>query len=122
MNLPTNLRFTGDHEWIDDTGRVGITDFAQGALGDVVFVELPPVGTVLKSGESFGVVESVKSVSDLFSPVSGTVAAVNTELVSQPELINTDPYQAGWLIQFTAPFDVSQLLDADAYKLQIEGA
>ncbi len=122
MNLPINLRFTVDHEWIDDTGRVGITDFAQGALGDVVFVELPPVGTALKAGESFGVVESVKSVSDLFSPVSGTVAAVNTELVSQPELINTDPYQAGWLIQFTAPFDVSQLLDADAYKLQIEGA
>jgi glycine cleavage system H protein len=122
MNLPENLRYTPDHEWIDEEGRVGITEYAQDALGDVVFVELPQVGRALKAGEAFGVVESVKSVSDLYSPVTGIVVAVNTELAGQPELVNLDPYQAGWIIKLDPEMDSADLLPADAYRSQIEGA
>ncbi|PSR33628.1 MAG: glycine cleavage system protein H [Sulfobacillus benefaciens] len=122
MNLPKNLRYTTDHEWIDEEGRVGITEYAQEALGDVVFVELPQVGRSLKAGEAFGVVESVKSVSDLYSPVAGVVVAVNIELSSQPELVNLDPYGAGWIIKLDPEMDSAELLLADAYRSQIEGA
>jgi glycine cleavage system H protein len=122
MNLPENLRYTTDHEWIDEEGRVGITEYAQEALGDVVFVELPQVGRSLKAGEAFGVVESVKSVSDLYSPVAGVVVAVNTELSGQPELVNLDPYGAGWIIKLDPEMDSAALLLADAYRSQIEGA
>ena len=122
MNLPGNLRYTPDHDWIDEDGRVGITEYAQDALGDVVFVELPQIGRTLKAGEAFGVVESVKSVSDLLSPVNGTVVAVNTELASQPELVNSDPYHAGWIIKLAPQFDSAELMSADTYRLQIEGA
>lgn len=122
MNLPQNLRYTADHEWIDEEGRVGITEYAQEALGDVVFVELPQVGRALKAGEAFGVVESVKSVSDLYSPVDGTVVAVNTELSIQPQLVNLHPYQGGWIIKLDAPVGSGDLLTASAYRIQIEGA
>ena len=122
MNLPENLRYTPDHEWIDEAGRVGITEYAQDALGDVVFVELPQVGRALKAGEAFGVVESVKSVSDLYSPVTGIVVAVNTEVAGQPELVNLDPYQAGWIIKLDPEMNSADLLPADAYRSQIEGA
>lgn len=122
MNLPENLRYTADHEWIDEEGRVGITEYAQEALGDVVFVELPQVGRALRAGEAFGVVESVKSVSDLYSPVDGTVVAVNTELSIQPQLVNLHPYQGGWIIKLDAPVGSGDLLTANAYRIQIEGA
>lgn len=101
-DIPPDLHYTAEHEWVrrsgDDTVRVGITDFAQSALGDVVFVQLPEVGAQLTAGESFGEVESTKSVSDLYAPVSGTVTAVNTDLEGSPQLVNSDPYGAGWLL------------------------
>ncbi len=124
MNTPQDLQYTEDHEWVRvSDGQVGITEFAQDQLGDVVFVELPEVGRQLKKGEAFGVVESVKSVSDLFSPVSGKVAKVNQELVDHPELINQDPYGAGWIIEIEgiAEADVSTLLDAATYESHQEG-
>ena len=125
-DIPADLRYTPEHEWVrrtgDDTVRVGITDFAQSSLGDVVFVQLPAVGTAVTAGESFGEVESTKSVSDLYAPVSATVVAVNTELEGSPELVNSDPYGEGWLLELRA--DGSEgleqgwaaLLDADAYR------
>lgn len=125
-DIPADLYYTAEHEWVrrsgDDTARVGITDFAQSALGDVVYVQLPDVGTELTAGESFGEVESTKSVSDLFAPVSGTVSAVNTELEGSPQLVNSDPYGAGWLVDVQVPAAgelesaISQLLDAEAYR------
>src|SRR5438876_809145 len=102
MQIPDDLRYTTEHEWLrTDAGQatIGITDFAQDALGDVVFVELPSVGTVLTKGQTFGVVESNKSVSDLFAPVAGRVVAVNPELRERPELVNQDPYATGWMIR-----------------------
>ncbi len=123
MNTPQDLRYTEDHEWLRKDGQVGVTDFAQDQLGDVVFVELPEVGRQLKKGEAFGVVESVKSVSDLFAPVAGKVAKVNQELVDHPELINQDPYGSGWLIALEGvdADDAAGLLDAAAYLSQQEG-
>ncbi|SOX54126.1 glycine cleavage system protein H, partial [Mycobacterium ahvazicum] len=125
-DIPPDLHYTAEHEWVrrsgDDTVRVGITDFAQSALGDVVFVQLPDVGTEVTAGESFGEVESTKSVSDLYAPVSGTVSAVNGDLEGDPQLVNSDPYGAGWLldIQVTDGSQwesaVSTLLDAEAYR------
>lgn len=125
-DIPPDLHYTAEHEWVrrsgDDTVRVGITDFAQSALGDVVFVQLPDVGTELTAGESFGEVESTKSVSDLYAPLSGTVTAVNGDLDGSPQLVNSDPYGAGWLldIQVSEASEVesaiSALLDADAYR------
>lgn len=101
-DIPADLHYTAEHEWIrrtaEDTVRVGITDFAQSALGDVVFVQLPDVGAEVTAGETFGEVESTKSVSDLFAPISGKVAAVNADLEATPQLVNTDPYGAGWLL------------------------
>ncbi len=125
-DIPSELRYTAEHEWVrrsgDDTVRVGITDFAQSALGDVVFVQLPDVGSEVTAGESFGEVESTKSVSDLFAPVSGTVSAVNGDLEGGPQLVNSDPYGAGWLVDVqvsdAAELEsaISTLLDAEAYR------
>lgn len=124
MQVPPELRYTKDHEWIrveGDRGTVGITDFAQDALGDVVFVELPTVGTTLAAGQTFGVVESNKTVSDLFAPVAGEVVEVNDELRSRPELVNQEPYGAGWMIRIaTTSGAVTSLLDAAAYRALVE--
>ena len=120
MNVPAELRYSKDHEWarLEATGRVrvGITDYAQDALGDVVFVELPATGTVLASGDTFGEVESTKSVSDLFAPVSGTVVAVNAALADTPELINSAPYEDGWMLDVRVSGTLDGLLDAAAYR------
>jgi glycine cleavage system H protein len=123
--IPPDLYYTAEHEWVrrtgDDIVRVGITDFAQSALGDVVFVQLPEVGAEVTVGESFGEVESTKSVSDLFAPVSATVVAVNTDLDASPELLNSDPYGAGWLLDLQGDGEAvgrgfAALLDAEAYR------
>ncbi len=121
MNFPENLKYTKDHEWIlvaGDTGTVGITDHAQGELGDVVFVELPAVGKVLKQHDTFGTIEAVKAVSDLYAPVSGTVLEVNEELSSAPDLVNKDAYGKGWMVKLkiSNPADLSTLLDATGYS------
>jgi len=125
-DIPSDLHYTAEHEWVrrsgEDTVRVGITDFAQSALGDVVFVQLPDVGSQVAAGESFGEVESTKSVSDLFAPVSGTVSAVNGDLEGSPQLVNSDPYGAGWLVDVQVADGaelqsaISALLDAEAYR------
>jgi glycine cleavage system H protein len=120
---PSDLKYTKDHEWLRLEGgeaAVGITDFAQQQLGDVVFVELPDVGRQVKQGEAFGSVESVKAVSELFSPISGEVTAVNTALASQPEQVNRDPHQA-WMIRLrpSAPAEAEALLDASGYAALI---
>ncbi|CDO88775.1 glycine cleavage system protein H [Mycobacterium triplex] len=125
-DIPPDLHYTAEHEWVrrsgDDTARVGITDFAQSALGDVVFVQLPDVGTEVTAGESFGEVESTKSVSDLYAPLSGKVTAVNGDLEGSPQLVNSDPYGAGWLVDIQVSDGaelesaVSELLDAEAYR------
>lgn len=123
--IPADLYYTSEHEWVqrtgDDTVRVGITDYAQSALGDVVFVQLPDVGTDLASGDSFGEVESTKSVSDLYAPVAAKVVAVNGDLEGNPQLVNSDPYGEGWLVDLQlesgALADVlTGLLDADGYR------
>jgi glycine cleavage system H protein len=121
MNFPENLKYTKDHEWIQidgDTGIIGITDYAQGELGDVVFVELPAIGKVVKLHDSFGTIEAVKAVSDLYAPASGSVVAVNPELEKTPEIVNKDPYGKGWMVKvkLTNPAEVSGLLSAAAYK------
>ena len=124
-DIPAELHYTAEHEWVlrtgADTVRVGITDFAQDSLGDVVFVQLPDVGTEVTAGEAFGEVESTKSVSDLFAPLTATVAAVNGELDGDPQLVNSDPYGQGWLLELRADGDtldegLEALLDADAYR------
>jgi glycine cleavage system H protein len=124
MNFPENLKYTKDHEWLlvqGDTGTVGITEHAQGELGDVVFVELPAVGKALKAGESFGTIEAVKAVSDLYAPVSGTVTEVNKEIGPTPELVNKEPYGRGWMvkIKLSNPAELSGLLDPAAYRALI---
>lgn len=124
MNFPENLKYTKDHEWIridGDTGTIGITEYAQGELGDVVFVELPAVGKAIKAHEAFGTIEAVKAVSDLFAPVSGSVIEVNAVLDKAPETVNKDPYGAGWMVKvkIDAPAEISGLLDAAAYKALI---
>ena len=125
-DIPSDLHYTAEHEWVrrsgEDTARIGITDFAQSALGDVVFVQLPEAGTEVASGESFGEVESTKSVSDLYAPISGKVSAVNGDLETSPQLANSDPYGAGWLIDVQVSdvagleSAISALLDAEAYR------
>jgi glycine cleavage system H protein len=117
MNFPENLKYTKDHEWIQidgDTGIIGITDYAQGELGDVVFVELPAIGKVVKLHDSFGTIEAVKAVSDLYAPASGSVVAVNPELEKTPEIVNKDPYGKGWMVKvkLTNPAEVAGLLSA----------
>ena len=124
MNIPSNLKYTKDHEWVKvegDTAIVGITDFAQGELGDIVFVEIETIGKTLKQEEVFGTVEAVKTVSDLFMPVSGTVLEKNPGIDSNPDSVNKDPYASGWMIKvkLTNPSELSSLLDADAYKALI---
>ena len=123
---PTELQYTNDHEWIrveDGRGRVGVTHYAQEQLGDVVYVELPEVGRALKKGEQFGSIESVKAVSDLYCPVSGTVVDVNRSLAEQPEAVNQDPH-AAWMIVLALddPGEVGTLLDAAAYGALVGGA
>jgi len=124
-DVPADLRYTAEHEWVlrtgDDTVRVGITDFAQDSLGDVVYLQLPEVGSVVGAGDAFGEVESTKSVSDLYAPLSATVIAVNGELEGNPGLVNSDPYGQGWLLDLRADGDtlesgLAALLDADAYR------
>ncbi|MDF2629984.1 MAG: glycine cleavage system protein [Symbiobacteriaceae bacterium] len=124
-NVPAGLRYSKEHEWIKvegNVGTIGITDFAQHQLGDVVFVELPPVGRVLKAHEQFGVVESVKTVSDLYTPVAGKVVAVNEALEGAPETVNTSAYEDGWIvkIELSNPGDLDALLDAAAYEAHIK--
>lgn len=121
MNFPAELRYTKDHEWIKMEGNVatiGITDFAQRELGDIVYVEVETVGQALEAGAVFGTVEAVKTVSDLFLPVSGTITEFNAGLNGSPESVNTDPYGAGWMIRMTVsnPEDVAGLMDAAAYE------
>lgn len=124
MRFPEELRYTKDHEWVRVDGAegvVGITDFAQDALGDVVFVELPAIGTSLAQGQAFGVVESNKSVSDLFAPVSGRVLAVNQALREEPELVNQDPYGAGWMIRIAVGAgEATGLMDVAKYRALVE--
>jgi glycine cleavage system H protein len=120
MNFPDDLKYTREHEWARVKGTkllVGITDFAQDQLGDVVYVELPAVGDEVKKGESFGVVESTKAVSELFAPVSGKVVEVNDPLVEAPEAVNEDPYEEGWMIAIepSDPKELAELLDVKAY-------
>lgn len=126
MNVPDDLHYTSDHEWArleDGQIRIGITDYAQDALGDVVFVQLPGPGTAVVAGESFAEVESTKSVSDVYAPLSGTVVEVNADLSDSPQRLNEDPYGEGWIcvIQPEDSSAVSSLLDAEAYKKLIEG-
>lgn len=121
MNFPENLKYTKDHEWIrieGDTGVIGITDYAQSELGDVVFVELPAVGKKVEFGQSFGTVEAVKAVSDLYSPVTGEITDINKEIQDSPELVNKEPYERGWMIkvQLANAGEVKNLLDVAAYK------
>ncbi len=125
MNVPEDLRYSSDHEWVRRDGdevRVGITDYAQDALGDVVFVQLPAVGAAVTAGDPFGEVESTKSVSDVYAPVSGTVSEINEALVDSPQLLNEDPYGEGWIcaIRISEPSHLESLLDAAAYLKLIE--
>lgn len=121
QKVPSELKYTKEHEWIKTEGdvlTVGITDFAQSAMGDIVFVELPEVGKTLNAHQTFGVVESIKSVSDLFSPISGTVVEVNTNLTNTPELCNSEPYAGAWMIKVksTNTAEINSLLSSSAYS------
>ena len=120
MRVPDDLLYSTDHEWVrvvGDTARIGITDYAQDALGDVVFVQSPAVGTSVTTGDSFSEVESTKSVSDIYAPVSGSVSLVNDRLADEPALVNSDPYGDGWLCEITlTDSDVSHLLTPQAYR------
>ena len=124
MNFPANLRYTKDHEWVMLDGNVatiGITDYAQRELGDIVYVEVETVGKSLKAGEVFGTVEAVKTVSDLFLPVDGKITELNASLANSPESVNNDPYGAGWMIKMTVnnSADVEALMDAATYEKQV---
>ncbi len=124
MEFPEELKYTEDHEWVlveEELVTVGISDFAQDALGDVVFVELPEVGTEVVAGKAFGVVESVKAVSDVYAPLSGVVEDVNEELPDTPEMVNTSPYDDGWMIKIrpTDNSDADNLMDTEAYQAHI---
>ncbi len=124
MSYPEKLRYTKDHEWIrleGDTAVIGITDFAQRELGDIVYVEVETIGKVLAAGEVFGTVEAVKTVSDLYLPVSGVIQELNPALTNGPELVNTDPYGEGWMIKMKVdnPADVDSLMDAASYEAMV---
>jgi glycine cleavage system H protein len=126
MNIPAELRYSSDHEWVRVDGTtvtIGITEYAQDALGDVVFVEIPDPGLAVAAGETFSEVESTKSVSDIYAPVTGSIAEVNDALESQPELLNSDPYGAGWIcrIEISDPSELDGLMDAEAYRTLTEG-
>lgn len=125
MNFPDNLRYTKDHEWIRIEGEeaiIGITDFAQHELGDIVYVEIETVGKKLSAGEIFGTVEAVKTVSDLYLPVNGTITEVNPQLNSNPEFVNSDPYGEGWMVKMRIENkgEIDSLMSADAYKGMVE--
>jgi len=125
MTFPDDLRYTKEHEWARQKGRtivVGITEFAQDQLGDVVYLELPDVGDAVKKGESFGVVESTKAVSELFAPVSGKIVEVNDPLSDAPETVNDDPYEEGWMVAIepSDPKELEELMDAKAYQAFVE--
>jgi glycine cleavage system H protein len=125
MNVPEELRYSSDHEWVSRDGdvvRIGVTDYAQDALGDVVFVQVPTVGADVKAGDAFGEVESTKSVSDVYAPVSGTVVEINEALADAPQALNEDPYGEGWIcaIRMSDPSQLDDLLDAEAYRKLIE--
>ncbi len=122
---PEDLKYTAEHEWVkagNGTARVGITDFAQDALGDIVYVQVPEVGTAIRAGDTCGELESTKSVSDLYAPVTGTVTAVNEALADQPDLVNSDPYGEGWLldVQLDDEAEVEGLMDAETYQGQLD--
>ncbi len=124
MNFPAHLRYTKDHEWISidgDVATIGITEFAQRELGDIVYVEVETIGKALESGAVFGTVEEVKTVSDLYLPVAGTITELNPALANAPELVNTDPYGAGWMVKMKVanPADVDTLLDNAAYETMV---
>ncbi|MHB8578465.1 MAG: glycine cleavage system protein GcvH [Ignavibacteriaceae bacterium] len=124
MNFPENLKYTKEHEWLlveGNSGKIGITEYAQGELGDVVFVDIDPNTSAVKAGEAFGTIEAVKTVSDIYAPVNGNVIEINKALSNSPELINSDPYGEGWMvkIEISNPAEVSKLLDSSAYKALI---
>jgi glycine cleavage system H protein len=124
VNVPEDLLYTKSHEWVrieGDTATIGITDFAQSELGDIVYVDLPSAGRVLQVGDSFGTVESVKTVSDVYSPVRGEVTFQNADLEAASELMNSDPYGGGWLIKVTLDGEPTGLLTAEEYKAEISG-
>ncbi len=128
MNFPQDCRYTKEHEWIrladDGLAAIGVTDYAQGELGDIVFVELEPVGTDVGPEEVFGTVEAVKTVSELFAPIAGTIAEINDALEDAPELVNSDPYGNGWMVKIrpTNPSDIKGLMTADEYKHMVGAA
>ncbi len=126
MNVPEHLSYSTDHEWVRVEGNritLGVTDYAQDALGDVVFVDVPATGTAVSKGDGFSEVESTKSVSDIYSPVTGTIVEVNAELADSPERLNDDPYGEGWMcvIELADPAELDELMDAAAYTALIEG-
>lgn len=125
MDTPSDLKYTEEHEWLrvdGDTVEIGITDYAQGELGDIVFVELPSVGDQIERGESFGTIEAVKAVSDLYAPITGKVTEINDSLEDDPTVINRDPYGDGWMIkvEISDSSEIEKLLTADAYKNTVE--
>jgi glycine cleavage system H protein len=126
MNVPGNLKYTKDHEWLKvegNEGLVGISDYAQHELGDIVFIEVETVGEILQKGEAFGTIEAVKTVSDMYMPVSGEILAFNDALTSKPEILNQDPYEAGWVvrIKINDPKEIDQLLSPADYSVHIGG-
>ncbi|HLR32570.1 MAG TPA: glycine cleavage system protein GcvH [Fodinibius sp.] len=122
MSYPEDLRYTSEHEWVrkhdDETATIGVTDFAQGELGDIVFVEIEPEGTLFKENDVFGTVEAVKTVSELFAPVDGEIIEINQALEDQPELVNDDPYGEGWMVKIALenPSQIDRLMSADEYQ------
>jgi len=126
MEIRENLRYSQDHEWVqidDDIATIGISDYAQEAMGDVVFVELPEVGNTVAAGEAFGVVESVKAVSDLYAPVSGEVVAINSDLEDAPDNVNTSPYDEAWIVKIKVSdsLQLNDLMDSENYRKYVEG-
>ena len=126
MNVPANLKYTKDHEWVlinGDEATIGITEFAQSELGDIVFVEIETIGETMEKEAVFGSIEAVKTVSDLFMPLSGEIISLNEDLENNPELVNTDPYGKGWMIKMNIsdPSQIIDLLDAEAYQKLIQG-
>jgi glycine cleavage system H protein len=124
MNFPENVKYTNEHEWIRIDGQfgwIGITDYAQSELGDIVYIEVPAVGTKIEKGKSFGTIEAVKAVSDLFAPVAGEVIEINTDIKDHPEVVNKDPYINGWMVKImiTNPAQLDTLLDVQAYKILV---
>ncbi|RMG23074.1 MAG: glycine cleavage system protein GcvH [Armatimonadetes bacterium] len=124
MNVPEELKYTKTHEWIrieGETATIGITEYAQSELGDIVYVDLPEPGRAVQAGQTFGSIESVKTVSDLYAPADGEIVEVNEALQGQPELVNTDPYGQGWLVKISLASEPADLLDAAAYAETIQG-